>query len=61
MVETLRTGGIWGNCRSGSEREIQEEVGIQVKALKLLEITQNIDPTCGSHWIAVGYLAEYIS
>lgn len=42
-------------------REIQEEVGIQVKALKLLEITQNIDPTCGSHWIAVGYLAEYIS
>jgi len=59
-----RPGGqveFWETIEATVEREIQEEVGIEVKAIKLLEITQNIDPTHGSHRIAVGYLAQYIS
>jgi len=41
------------------EREMEEEVGIKVKAVKLLDMTQIIEE--GKHWIAFGYLATYIS
>ncbi len=43
------------------EREVQEEVGIVVKAVRPLEFTEMISGDKAQHWIALGYLAEYIS
>lgn len=41
------------------EREIEEETGIKVRAVRLLEMTQNI--VDGKHWIALGFLARHVS
>jgi len=43
------------------KREILEETGIITKVTKFLELTQIIDKEKGNHWIALGYLAKYIS
>lgn len=41
------------------EREVFEETGVRVQVVRLLEVTQNISE--GKHWIALGYLAKYVS
>ncbi|NQU78589.1 NUDIX domain-containing protein [Candidatus Woesearchaeota archaeon] len=40
-------------------REVKEETSINVEILKFLEITQVLDDK--KHWIALGYLARYLS
>lgn len=40
------------------EREVEEEVGIKVRAMRLLNVTQYIEN--GKHWISFGYLVEHL-
>ena len=42
-------------------REVKEETGIEVKVIRFLEITQNINKNENKHWIALGFLAEHVS
>jgi mutator protein MutT len=51
----------WENIEAAIEREIYEEVWIVIKVTKLLEVTQIINKENNTHWIAFGYLAEYVS
>lgn len=41
------------------EREVLEETGLAVKALSVLEVRSVLSE--GKHWLAIGYLAKYIS
>ena len=43
------------------EREVFEEVGIRIKAVRSLGFLDNISPDKKTHWISIGYLAEYVS
>ena len=43
------------------EREIFEETGVKVKIIRPLEFTENLSEDKSSHWIALGYLAKYVS
>ncbi len=43
------------------EREVFEETGIIIKAVQSLGFLDNISPDRKTHWISIGYLAEYVS
>lgn len=43
------------------EREVKEEVGIVVKAVRRLDYTETISDDGTTHWIALGFLATYVS
>ncbi len=43
------------------EREIFEEVGIIIKAVRPLGFLDNISPDRKTHWISIGYLAKHVS
>lgn len=43
------------------EREVKEEAGIIVKAVRRLDYTETISDDKTTHWVALGYLAEHVS
>jgi len=43
------------------EREVKEEAGIIVKAVRRLDYTQTISDDKTTNWIALGFLAEHVS
>lgn len=43
------------------EREVKEETGIIVKAVRRLDYTETISDDKTTHWIALGFLAKHIS
>ena len=43
------------------EREVLEETNVQVRVLRFLEMTQNINQDKFKHWIALGFLAKHVS
>lgn len=42
-------------------REMKEELGIVVEVIGILDVTSNIYPDKGTHWVALGFLAKLIS
>jgi len=51
----------WESIEAAIEREIYEEVWIIIKVTKFLEVTQTISKESNTHWLAFGYMADYIS
>jgi len=43
------------------EREVKEEAGIIVKAIRRLDYTEQLSDDKSTHWIALGFLAKHIS
>lgn len=43
------------------EREVKEETGIIVKAVRRLDYTETISDNRSTHWVALGFLAKHIS
>ena len=42
-------------------REVGEELGVSIKLIKLLGVTDHILKSEGSHWVAPTYLAQIVS
>jgi len=47
------------SLKQAVEREVFEETNVKVEVIRFLEITENIHED--KHWIAIGFLAKYIS
>jgi len=44
-----------------AEREVEEETGVKVSIVRPLEFTEIVDSGNARHWVALGFLARYVS
>lgn len=49
------------SVKKAVERETKEEAGVTVEAIRELDFTETISEDGATHWIALGYLAKYVS